>query len=82
MRSDQPAASRDAASRDAVPPGDMAIDCGRCLARPVACGDCIVTVLLGPVGGVNDEERTAFAVLAGSGLVPPLRLVQSDEGVA
>lgn len=62
--------------------GDLTIDCGSCLARPVACGDCIVTVLLGPIGMVGQEERVAFAVLADSGLVPPLRLVTGDQGVA
>ena len=62
--------------------GDISIDCGSCLARPAACGDCIVTVLLGPIGMVGQEERVAFAVLADSGLVPPLRLVTGDQGVA
>jgi hypothetical protein len=62
--------------------GDISIDCDRCLARPAACGDCIVTVLLGPVGTVGEQERAAFAVLADSGLVPPLRLVTDVEGVA
>jgi hypothetical protein len=33
--------------------GDISIDCGSCLARPAACGDCIVTVLLGPIGMVG-----------------------------
>ena len=62
--------------------GDITIDCNRCLARPAACGDCIVTVLMGPVSAVGESERTAFAVLADSGLVPPLRLVTDVEGVA
>ena len=69
-------------SDGSVTTGDLAIDCSSCLARPAACGDCIVTVLLGPVGSVNDVERAAFAVLADSGLVPPLRLVTDVEGVA
>ncbi len=62
--------------------GEMSIDCDRCLARPAACGDCIVTVLMGPVGMLGEQERAAFAVLADSGLVPPLRLVTDVEGVA
>lgn len=62
--------------------GDISIDCNRCLARPAACGDCIVAVLLGPIGTVGEQERAAFAVLADSGLVPPLRLVTDVEGVA
>ena len=63
-------------------PGDLTIDCASCLARPAACGDCIVSVLLGPPGSIGGEEQAAFAVLAGSGLVPPLRLVTGHEGVA
>lgn len=62
--------------------GDLTIDCASCLARPAACGDCIVSVLLGPPGQIGGEEQAAFAVLAGSGLVPPLRLVTGEEGVA
>ena len=62
--------------------GELTIDCHSCLARPAACGDCIVSVLLGPPGQIGGEEQVAFAVLAGSGLVPPLRLVTGKEGVA
>ena len=62
--------------------GEITIDCASCLARPAACGDCIVSVLLGPPGAIGGEEQAAFAVLAGSGLVPPLRLVKGHEGVA
>jgi hypothetical protein len=56
----------------------MIIDCDRCEVRGVACGDCVVTVLLGapPEGVVLDHaERVAIGVLAEAGLVPPLRLV-------
>lgn len=69
----------------------MLIDCDSCEVRGLACGDCVVTVLLGaPPEGVvlDDEERRALEVLAGSGLVPPLRLVDaasvplSDRSVA
>lgn len=60
----------------------MLIDCDACTMRRVACQDCVVTVLLGDrqvpaVPGVVDldaAEEAALAVLAGSGLVPPLRL--------
>jgi hypothetical protein len=54
------------------------VDCDTCSARGPACGDCVVTVLLGlPTAGLdlNHEERNALAALADSGLVPPLRLV-------
>jgi hypothetical protein len=60
----------------------MLIDCDSCEVRGRACGDCVVTVLLGaPPEGVvlDDEARTALDVLAASGLVPPLRLVRSYE---
>lgn len=65
--------------------GTMLIDCDACAVRGPACGDCVVTVLLGapPVRRAGDvtgidldgNEQAAIAVLAGSGLVPPLRLV-------
>jgi hypothetical protein len=60
----------------------MLIDCDSCTVRgPAACGDCVVTALLGaPPQGVELEpaEREALDVLADSGLVPPLRLVLPD----
>jgi hypothetical protein len=54
------------------------IDCDGCAVRDLACGDCVVTVLLGAPGGaveVDDSERRALEVLADSGLVPRLQLV-------
>lgn len=53
------------------------IDCDTCVVRGLACHDCVVTVLLGPPPELSfeDEERAALEVLAGAGLVPPLRLV-------
>lgn len=64
----------------------MLIDCDACTARGPACGDCVVTVVLRTVPAVQDvggveldgAEQAALAVLAGSGLVPPLRLVPSS----
>ena len=56
----------------------MLIDCDTCEVRGLACGDCVVTALLGaPPDGVrlDEDERRALGVLAESGLVPPLRLV-------
>jgi hypothetical protein len=56
----------------------MVIDCEGCTVRGLACGDCVVTVLLGapPEGAqLDDAERRAIAALAEGGLVPPLRLV-------
>jgi len=56
------------------------VDCDTCVARGPACGDCVVTSLFGlpewwATEGVAAEEMTALAVLADSGLVPPLRLL-------
>ena len=62
----------------------MIIDCDSCEVRGLACGDCVVTALLGaPPGGVeiDEGERAALDALAGSGLVPPLRLVLALEPV-
>ena len=77
----------------------MIIDCGSCAVAGDACNDCVVTVLLGPVGGLStpvadgplgvsvttvteaasaeipDEHADAVALLAETGLIPPLRLV-------
>jgi hypothetical protein len=52
------------------------IDCDGCEARGPACGDCVVTVLLGaPPDGVelDDVMRRAMEALADGGLIPPLR---------
>lgn len=60
----------------------MVIDCETCELARVACGDCVVSVLLGPIDApalvpavaeVADEHLAAVAVLADAGLVPPLR---------
>lgn len=56
----------------------LTIDCGRCLVRPQACGDCVVTALLGaPDEGVSidADEGAALQALSAAGLVSPLRLV-------
>jgi hypothetical protein len=54
------------------------IDCDSCAVRGLACGDCVVTVLLGasPAGvELDDAEQAAISALADQGLVPPLRLI-------
>jgi hypothetical protein len=72
---------------DTTPEGAvMIIDCDSCVVRGAACADCVVTVLLGapPVAAadgadgvdLDGAERAAIAVLAESGLVPPLRLLR------
>jgi hypothetical protein len=56
----------------------MLIDCDSCAVRGPACGDCVVSVLLGaPPTGVelDDAEQQALLNLADAGLVPRLRLV-------
>ena len=57
------------------------VDCDSCIVRgPSACGDCLVTVLLGaPPAGVDidADEQVALDVLARAGVVPPLRLVKA-----
>jgi len=57
----------------------MIVDCDGCVMRDVACGDCVVTVLLGPMNGSIAEHKDAFDVLASAGLTPPLRLVQGQS---
>ncbi len=58
------------------------VDCDSCAVRGLACGECVISVLLGPPGDVDldSDEQAALAALAGSGLVPPLRLVSSVPG--
>jgi hypothetical protein len=61
---------------------DMIVDCDRCEVRGNACGDCVVTVLLGSApGGVRFDatEQRAIDALAGAGLIPRLRLVDADR---
>ncbi len=60
----------------------MVIDCSTCAVRGPACGECVVSVLLGapPDGVVLDPaEQGAFEALAAAGLVPPLRLVSPSR---
>lgn len=59
----------------------MIIDCDDCAMRDLACDDCVVSVLLGPARTLGSAERTALAVLADGGLVPPLRMMPT-KGVA
>jgi hypothetical protein len=50
------------------------IDCDTCAVRGDACADCVVSVMLGgPPDVVPPDEARALDVLAGAGLVPPLR---------
>jgi len=59
----------------------MVIDCENCVVRGLACGGCVVSVMLGaPPEGVelDEAERGALRVLADAGVVPHLRLVPRD----
>ena len=51
----------------------MVIDCQDCTMKDVACADCVVSLLLGPVDLKTDHG--VLGVLADAGLVPPLRLI-------
>jgi hypothetical protein len=65
------------------------VDCDTCIARGPACSDCVVTVLLSAsdnqsatrVLDFDPDEQAALKTLADSGLVPPLRLIQSARTV-
>jgi hypothetical protein len=61
----------------------MLIDCDTCAARDIACGDCVVAVLLGPRAGsieLDSAEQHALDAFANGGLLPPLRLVPTYPG--
>lgn len=62
----------------------VVVDCDSCLVRsPGACGDCVVTVLLGaPPSGIelDADDLAAIGALSDAGCVPPLRLVTPVPG--
>ena len=47
--------------------------------RDIACGDCVVTALLGPMPTDLDQDAPMLNVLAGAGLIAPLRLIRSQS---
>lgn len=47
--------------------------------RDIACSDCVVTALLGPMPDSLESHKDVLNVLATSGLVAPLRLVRGDS---
>lgn len=64
----------------------MIIDCESCEVRGLRCGECVISVLIGPPASgevpfgasivqFDAPERRALDVLAAQGLVPRLRLV-------
>ncbi len=46
--------------------------------RDIACSDCVVTALLGPMPESLDTHKEVLEVLATAGLVAPLRLIKGD----
>ena len=46
--------------------------------RDVDCGDCVVSMLLGPEPTSIEAHRDALSVLADAGIVAPLRLIKGD----
>lgn len=62
----------------------MLIDCDNCAMREtVACDDCVVTFLLGdgPVD-LSENHQKAIDNLSGAGLVPRLRLIETERRVS
>ena len=57
----------------------MLIDCSSCIMRDIACSDCVVTALLGPMPDSLESHKDVLNVLATAGLVAPLRLVRGDS---
>jgi hypothetical protein len=80
--SDRQRAGHEAAGHETS--DSVVVDCDSCLVRsPSACGDCVVTVLLGaPPAGIEIDpaEMAALGVLSDAGLTPPLRLVRPVAG--
>jgi len=46
--------------------------------RDIACSDCVVTALLGPMPDSLESHKDVLDVLATAGLVAPLRLIKGD----
>jgi hypothetical protein len=59
----------------------MVIDCDSCVVRGLACGDCVVSVLLGVPENVEIDalEQRAIDALGRAGIVPRLRLAPVDR---
>jgi hypothetical protein len=59
----------------------MVIDCDSCVVRGLACGDCVVSVLLGVPENVEIDvlEQRAIDALGRAGIVPRLRLAPIDR---
>ncbi|MBU6146698.1 MAG: hypothetical protein KGP10_00830 [Actinomycetales bacterium] len=53
----------------------LRLDCTTCPVAGHACGDCVVSLMIGPPPELTGDQATALAVLAAGGLVPPLRIL-------
>lgn len=53
----------------------MILDCASCVMKDLACSDCVVTMLLGPIDGSVTNHQDVFEVLANAKLTAPLRLI-------
>ena len=76
---------REPEARPPDEPQSIVVDCDGCVARGLACDDCVVAVLLGPPRSrreLDAEEVSALDALAGAGLVPPLRLVRALDAAS
>lgn len=60
----------------------MLIDCSSCVMRDIACSDCVVTALLGPMPESLADHKEVLDVLATAGLVAPLRLIKGNNETA
>ena len=71
----------------------MIIDCDNCLVRDIACGDCVVTVLIGSPRSANEsissgenrlteDETRVIDLLASRGMIPPLRFADTEDSQA
>lgn len=60
---------------------EMIIDCDSCVVRGLACGDCVVSVLLGvpPNVEIDALEQRAIDTLGRAGIVPRLRPAPVDR---
>jgi len=47
--------------------------------RDIACSDCVVTALLGPMPDSLETHKDVLDILATAGLVAPLRLIKGDS---
>ena len=57
----------------------MIVDCDSCIMKDLACGDCVVTMLLGDAQVSVSEHSGVFEVLAQAKLTAPLRLIVNEE---